>query len=82
MEGKKEHIKLTKDKDCIMFDFVIPTNEGEIYAGYFKRSTQSENEEVNAASTPEGTTMSWTTAHNLTGHQGDEDTAKIAKYMN
>ena len=76
--GDSVAIELTNSStsDVIIFDHVVKTRSGAIYATKFVRDV-----EVTCASTETGTRMNVTRAHALLGHMNEEDTRRIAKEL-
>lgn len=86
MIGTKDEIKMTKGQAQIVFDIVIPTAKGAIYAVYFKRNQQS-GEVANMAAQDSGQEpykkphMTIMQAHSRFGHANEEATRKTAKHL-
>jgi hypothetical protein len=66
-----------------MFNIIIPTPEGMVFAVYFNRHEELVNVNVNAAGPTEAApvTMNIDQAHAKFGHTNEEDTRKTAKEL-
>jgi hypothetical protein len=83
LHGNAKAIWLTKQDTTIMFDIIIPTPEGMVFAAYFNRHEELANVNVNAAGPAEAApvTMNIDQAHAKFGHANEEDTRKTAKEL-
>ena len=76
--GNKEAIWIEKGQAKLIFDLVIPTKTGAIYAGYFKRmTTTDENGHVAA----EETSYTIQQAHDKLGHANELSMRKTARHL-
>ena len=75
--GNKNSMWLEKDNKKIVFDIMLKTEEGVLFAMYFKRDT-----EIAGATIDTKTKMSVMTAHEKLGHCSEELTRKTAKALN
>jgi len=67
---------LTKDQNKIVFDIVIPTPKGMLYAMYLKHDT-----DIAGISADVKVKMTVQQAHSLLGHSNEEATHKSAKAL-
>jgi hypothetical protein len=76
-------IWLTKGDDTIIFDIIIPTPEGMVFAVYFNRNEEIVSVHVNATGPAEAApvTMSIEQVHAKFGHTNEEDIRKTAKEL-
>jgi hypothetical protein len=80
MHGDKNGSTLTKGDKTIVFDIVIPTPKGAVFAMYFKRTLATGTEISNPSVTAEGTTLSVKQAHVKYVHANEDDTRQMAQY--
>ena len=66
MFGDDECITITKGDASIVFDIVIPTANGAIYAEYFKQ-----NNDIGAGAISKEVVMNIEKAHRLLGHENE-----------
>jgi hypothetical protein len=83
LHGNDKTIWLTKGEDKIIFDIIIPTPEGMVFAVYFNRNEEIVSMDVNTTGPTEvaPVTMSIVQAHAKFGHTNEEDTRKTAKEL-
>ena len=74
--GNNNSMWLEKDNKKIVFDIMLKTEEGVLFAMYFKRDT-----EIAGATIDTKTKMSVMTAHEKLGHCSEELTRKTAKAL-
>ena len=77
--GDKNSIWLTKDEKKIVFDILINTKKGVVFAAFIRR-------EIGASGIAESSTSillnkSYTDAHDALAHIGEADTRKIVTYL-
>jgi hypothetical protein len=77
MRGDRDGITLRKGDKSLVFDIVVPTPNGAVFAMYLqrKRATEIANPSVN------GTTLSIQQAHTKYAHANEEDTRQMVKYQ-
>ena len=79
LSGNKEAIWIEKaGQTKLVFDIVIPTKTGAVYAMYIKR-TESTNDQANVAAEPP--TYNIQQAHDKLGHANEEATRRMAKHL-
>jgi hypothetical protein len=83
LHGNAKAIWLTKGDNTIIFDIIIPTPEGMVFAVYFNRHEEIANINVTATGPAEAApvTMNIDQAHAKFGHTNKEDTRKTAKEL-
>ena len=81
LHGDKNQIKLTKGNSSVVFDIVINTPKGAIYAMYLKRDTEMASAATDVAQTGAHMTMTIKQAHERLGHANEEATRLAAKQL-
>jgi hypothetical protein len=80
LNGNEKMMTLTKGKDVIKFDIIVPTAKGMLFCLRIKRQS---NGEVGAVATNNRVVkVSATKLHALCGHGGEERDRAIAKHLN
>jgi hypothetical protein len=80
MHRVKNGIMLTKGDKTIVFDIVIPTPKGAVFAMYFKRTLATGTEIANPSVTAEGTTLSVKQVHVKYVHANEDHTRQMVQY--
>eukprot|EP00957_Ditylum_brightwellii_P022734 1714757-Ditylum_brightwellii.AAC.2 len=80
LHGNSEAIWITKGEQKLVFDTVIPTKEGLIFAVYIKRKVNTEMANAGTDPVPQ-VKMNINKAHDLLGHADEDKTHAMAKHL-
>jgi hypothetical protein len=75
---KTDYIKLEKGKKSLLFNIVINTPKGALYVGKFSRKG---GDEVIGGATNNAPTYNIKKAHELLGHNNENDTRQMASHL-
>ncbi len=78
LTGNADYIKLSKGKKSLLFNIVINTPNGALYVGAFSRKR---GDEVMGGATNNAPTYNIKKAHELLGHNNENDTRQMASHL-
>ncbi len=76
--GNSDYIKLQKGGNSLLFNIVVNTPKGALYVGKFSRKG---GDEVMGGATMKASTYSIKKAHELLGHNNENDTRQMASHL-
>jgi hypothetical protein len=78
LTGNADYIKLQKGGKSLLFNIVINTPKGALYVGKFSRKG---GDEVVGGATSKAPTYNIKKAHELLGHNNENDTRQMASHL-